>query len=58
LAPLLLVIAIGVDSGDAMRVLVVVTAFVSIVFLSALIAFLSLFARFDQGRRSDQRPPS
>jgi polyisoprenyl-phosphate glycosyltransferase len=58
LAPLLLVIAIGVDSGDTMRILVVVTAFVSIVFLSALIAFLSLFARFDQGRRSERRAPS
>ena len=58
LVPLLLVLAIGVDSGDAMRVLVVVTTFVAIVFFSALIAFLSLFARFDQGRRSDRREPT
>ena len=58
LAPLLLALAIGLDSGDAMRVLVVVTALVAIVFISALIAFLSLFARFDQGRRSDQRAPT
>lgn len=55
LVPLLLVLAFGVDSGETMRVLVVLTAFVAIVFLSALIAFLSLFARFDQGRRSDRR---
>jgi hypothetical protein len=58
LLPLLLVLAVGVDSGDAMRMLLVVTAFVAIVFLSALSAFLSLFARFDQGRRSDRRAPT
>lgn len=58
LAPLLLTLAIGLDSDDAMRALVVVTALVAIIFISALIAFLSLFARFDQGRRSDQRSPT
>ena len=58
LAPLLLLLAFGVGSGDTTRVLVVGAAFVAIVFLSALVAFLSLFARFDQGRRSDRRGPT
>ncbi len=58
LAGLLLVLAVGVESADTLRVLVVATAFVAVVFLSALIAFLSLFARFDQGRRSDRQAPS
>ena len=53
LVVLLGVLAFGVGSGDAFRVLVVATVFVAVAFLSALIAFLSLFARFDQGRRSD-----
>jgi hypothetical protein len=57
LVGLLIVLAVGVDSSDTLRVLVVATVFVAVVFLSALIAFLSLFARFDQGRRSDGRPP-
>ena len=58
LVGLLLALAIGVDSGDTMRVLVVATVFVAMVFLSALFAFFSLFARFDQGRRSDNRMPT
>jgi hypothetical protein len=55
LVSLLVVLAVGVDSPDTMRILLVATAFVAVVFLAALIAFLSLFARFDQGRRSDRR---
>lgn len=55
---LLAVLAFGIGDGDAFRVLVVATVFVAVVFLSALIAFLSLFARFDQGRRSDGTAPS
>ncbi len=56
LVTLLVVIAAGIGSGDALRVLIVATAFVAVVFLAALIAFLSLFARFDQGRPSDRGP--
>ena len=58
LVVLLGVLAFGVDDGDTFRILVVATVFVAVVFLSALIAFLSLFARFDQGRRSDGVAPS
>ena len=58
LVALFVVLGFGVDSGDTMRVLVVLTAFVAVVFLAALIAFLSLFARFDQGRRSERRAPT
>jgi hypothetical protein len=54
LVVLLAVVAAGVGSGDALRGLIVATAFVAVVFLAALIAFLSLFARFDQGRPSDR----
>ena len=43
----------GVGSGAGLRWLVVATAAVSILFVSSLIAFLSLFARFDQGRRTN-----
>ena len=58
LVVLFVAVGVGVDSADTMRILVVATAFVAVVFLAALIAFLSLFARFDQGRRSDRRGPT
>ena len=44
--------------GGTFRILVVATVFVGVVFLSALIAFLSLFERFDQGRRFDGMAPT
>ena len=58
LVVLLVVVASGAVSGSAVRVVAVATTFVAIVFFAALIAFLSLFARFDQGRRSVGTAPA
>ena len=45
-------LAIGVGSGAALRVLLVVTAFDAVLFIASLVTVMSLFGRFDQGRRS------
>ena len=52
LVVLLTVIAVGVGSGTTLRVLLVVTAADGLLFLASLVTVMSLFGRFDQGRRS------
>jgi len=58
LVALLIALGIGAGSGDTQRWLIVAAAFVAVLFLSALLTFLSLFARFDQGRRFDGTAPA